>query len=126
MFHNGVTDEEYDALLRRATALVSLSKAEGYGLPIIESMAAGTPVVAADTPIFREVSGGAALLVDPECPEDFARAVDSLSDPDRWSEASKAGLARAAAYDWDASAKQLLDAAAEASRVFAARTGKKR
>ena len=46
----------------------------------------------------------------------------SLSDPDRWREASRAGLARAAAYDWEASAEQLLDAAAEASRLFAART----
>ena len=124
VFHNGVTDAEYDALLRRATALVSLSKAEGYGLPIIESMAAGTPVIAADTPIFREVSGGAALLVDPDSPAEFARAVSGLSDPDRWQSASRAGLARAAAYDWEASAKQLLDAAAEASRVFAARSRK--
>ncbi|MFJ2660862.1 glycosyltransferase family 4 protein [Arthrobacter koreensis] len=126
VFHNGVSDAEYDSLLRRATALVSLSKAEGYGLPIIESMAAGTPVIAADTPIFREVSGGAAVLVDPESPEGFADAVRSLSDSECWREASEAGLARAAAYDWETSAQQLLGAAAEASQAFADRTGRKR
>ena len=125
VFHNGVTDAEYDALLRRATALVTLSKAEGYGLPIIESMAAGTPVIAADTPIFREVSGGAALLVDPDSPQEFAGAVRRLSDPECWRKASADGLVRAADYDWEASAKQLLEAAEEAARLFAARTRRK-
>ena len=38
MFHNGVTDAEYEALLARTTALVSLSRAEGYGLPLVEAM----------------------------------------------------------------------------------------
>ncbi|MBD8043598.1 glycosyltransferase family 4 protein [Arthrobacter sp. Sa2BUA2] len=121
VFHNGVTDEEYDALLRRATALVTLSKAEGYGLPVIEAMAAGTPVIASDIPIFREVSGGAALLVDPDRPEAFAAAVNDLTDPGCWEATAAAGLRRAGEYGWDASAKQLVDAAAEASRLFAAR-----
>ena len=121
VFHNGVSDEEYDALLRRATALVTLSKAEGYGLPVIEAMAAGTPVIASDIPIFREVSGGAALLVDPDSPEAFAAAVRALSDPGCWKETAAAGLRRADDYDWDASAKQLVDAAAEASHLFAAK-----
>ncbi|MCC9193583.1 glycosyltransferase family 4 protein [Arthrobacter sp. zg-Y916] len=123
VFHNGVSDEEYDSLLRRGTALVTLSKAEGYGLPVIESMAAGTPVIASDIPIFREVSGGAALLVDPDRPKAFASAVDELSTPERWQEASAAGVRRAAEYDWDNSAAQLVQAAEEASRLFA---GKRR
>lgn len=121
VFHNGVTDEEYDSLLRRATALVSLSRAEGYGLPVIEAMAAGTPVIASDIPIFREVSGGAAMLVDPDSPEAFAAAVDTLSDAGCWQEAAAAGLQRAAEYDWEASAKQLVEAASEAARLFRAK-----
>lgn len=121
VFHNGVSDAEYEALLRSGTALVTLSKAEGYGLPVIESMAAGTPVIASDIPIFREVSGGAALLVDPDSPEAFAAAVRKLSDNLLWQEASAAGVQRAADYDWDTSAKQLVEAAAEASRLFPAK-----
>ncbi|UWX95854.1 glycosyltransferase family 4 protein [Arthrobacter zhaoxinii] len=120
-FHNGVTDEEYDALLRRTTALVTLSKAEGYGLPVIEAMAAGTPVVASDIPIFREVSGGAALLVDPDDPAAFAGAVRQLGEPGRWQKASDAGVQRAADYSWGASAAQLMEAAGEAVRLFPGR-----
>ena len=120
-FHNGVTDQEYDALLRRTTALVTLSKAEGYGLPVIEAMAAGTPVIASDIPIFREVSGGAALLVDPDNPAAFAAAVRELGQPGRWDKASDAGRQRAGDYSWSASADQLLAAAGEAVRLFPGR-----
>lgn len=118
VFSNGVTDAEYGDLLRRATALVTLSRAEGYGLPMIEAMAAGTPVVASDIPIFREVAGGAALLVDPDSPEAFAEAVSALDDPQHWRSASKAGLKRAAEYSWETSARELLAAAGEAVRLF--------
>jgi glycosyltransferase involved in cell wall biosynthesis len=67
-FHNGVTDAQYDQLLVRATALISLSRAEGYGLPLVEAMALGTPVIASDIPIFREVGGDAVSYVDPDRP----------------------------------------------------------
>ena len=118
VFHNGVTDAEYGQLLRSGTALVTLSRAEGYGLPMIEAMAAGTPVVASDIPIFREVSGGAALLTDPDDPEAFAKAVLALDDPQCWRSASAAGLRRAGEYSWDASARQLLLAVEEAVRLY--------
>lgn len=121
VFHDGVTEEEYAELLRSATALVTLSRAEGYGLPMIEAMAAGTPVVASDIPIFREVSGGAALLTDPDSPEAFAAAVNELSEPGRWRRAAEAGLRRAAQYSWETSAAQLLEAANEAVRLHAGR-----
>ena len=78
VFHNGVTDAEYEALLARTTALVSLSKAEGYGLPLVEAMALGTPVVASDIPIFREVGGDAVSYVHPDSPAEFAAAVRKL------------------------------------------------
>ncbi|MCC3291282.1 glycosyltransferase family 1 protein [Arthrobacter sp. zg-Y1110] len=120
-FHNGVTDEEYDDLLRRTTALVTLSKAEGYGLPVIEAMAVGTPVIASDIPIFREVSGGAAILVDPDDPSAFAGAVRQLGEQGRWQKASDAGVQRAADYSWAASAAQLMEAAGEAVRLFPGR-----
>lgn len=117
VFHDGVSDDEYNALLAGTTALVTLSRAEGYGLPVIEAMAAGTPVVAADTPIFREVGGSAALFVDPDDPAAFTAAIRELGTPDRWDRASAEGRARAATYSWERSARQLLDAAEEAIRL---------
>lgn len=113
VFHNGVTDEEYHSFLRSATALVSLSRAEGYGLPLVEAMALGTPVIASDIPIFREVGGDAALYVDPASPEQFAGAVAILQDSVRWQEASRRSAARAGEFSWDESARQLVEVAHE-------------
>jgi glycosyltransferase involved in cell wall biosynthesis len=110
-FHNGVTDEEYAKLLSTATALVSLSRAEGYGLPLVEAMALGTPVIASDIPIFREVGGDAASYVDPASPEQFAGAVTKLQDQAQWEEASRRSLARAREFTWDESARELVDVA---------------
>ncbi|MHA7262132.1 glycosyltransferase family 4 protein [Arthrobacter sp. TMN-37] len=128
VFHNGVSDDEYNRLLASATALITLSKAEGYGLPVIEAMAAGTPVIASDIPIFREVGGGAALLVDPDDPEALTAAVRTLGSAERWRRASADGLAQAAGYTWDRSARQLIDAAEVAikeHRSRAAGSGKR-
>ncbi|BCW54717.1 MULTISPECIES: glycosyltransferase family 4 protein [Micrococcaceae] len=113
VFHNGVTDAEYDGLLRRATALVSLSRAEGYGLPLVEAMAVGTPVIASDIPIFREVGADAATYVDPESPGQFADAVAQLQDDAHWQDMSRRSLARAREFSWDESARQLVEAAHE-------------
>lgn len=113
VFHNGVTDAEYDGLLRRATALVSLSRAEGYGLPLVEAMAVGTPVIASDIPIFREVGSDAAIYVDPQSPGQFADAVGQLRDDEHWQDLSRRSMARAAEFSWDESARQLVDAAHE-------------
>jgi glycosyltransferase involved in cell wall biosynthesis len=121
VFHNGVSDDEYNRLLAAATALVTLSKAEGYGLPVIEAMAAGTPVIASDIPIFREVGGSAALFVDPDNPRALTAAVRELVDAERWTRASQEGIARAAAYTWDRSAHQLLEAAETAIKEHRSR-----
>lgn len=111
VFHRGVSDAEYQDLLARATALVSLSQAEGYGLPLVEAMSVGTPVVASDMPIFREVGADAIAYVDPHSPEGFAGAVKELAVPETWRAASAAVLERAASYSWETSARQLLDLA---------------
>ncbi|MFK0000954.1 glycosyltransferase family 4 protein [Paenarthrobacter sp. NPDC090522] len=113
-FHNGVTDDEYEELLRRATALISLSRAEGYGLPLVEAMALGTPVIASDIPIFREVGADAVSYVDPGSPADFAAAVAALDDEALWQQRSRRSVERAADFNWDESARQLLAAAEEA------------
>jgi glycosyltransferase involved in cell wall biosynthesis len=111
VFHNGVTDDEYAVLLKRATALVSLSRAEGYGLPLVEAMSLGTPVIASDIPIFREVGGDAASYVEPGSATDFAAAVKTLRDEEHWQDVSRRSVARAAEFSWDESARQLVDVA---------------
>ncbi|ASN52048.1 glycosyltransferase family 1 protein [Sinomonas sp. R1AF57] len=121
VFHGGVSESEYEALLRRTTALVSLSRSEGYGLPLVEAMSLGTPVIASDIPIFREVGGAGASFVDPDSPAEFARAVRALEAPGAWEAASAAALAQAGTFSWDASADALLAAAEEAVAAFAAR-----
>ncbi|MDR6559786.1 glycosyltransferase involved in cell wall biosynthesis [Arthrobacter pascens] len=118
VFHNGVTDDEYMELLKRTTALVSLSKAEGYGFPLVEAMALGTPVIASDIPIFfREVGANAASYVDPQSPTAFAVAVQELTDVDHWREASRQSMTRAGEYSWDQAARQLVATAAEAAAL---------
>lgn len=110
-FHNGVSDEEYDDLLRNSTALVTLSRAEGYGLPVIEAMATGTPVIATDMPIFREVGGDAALYVDADSADGVADAVRLLESPAEWARWSRAGSERADTYQWEDSARSFIEAA---------------
>jgi glycosyltransferase involved in cell wall biosynthesis len=121
VFHNGVTDAEYEALLGRTTALISLSRAEGYGLPLVEAMSHGTPVIASDIPIFREVGGDAVSYVHPDSPAEFAAAVRKLEDPDLWKARSRRSVERAADFSWDESARRLLDAANEAVALHAGR-----
>jgi len=113
VFHNGVTDAEYEELLGRTTALVSLSRAEGYGLPLVEAMSHGTPVIASDIPIFREVGADAASYVDPDSASAFAAAVRALDEPGLWKARSSRAVERAAEFSWDESARRLLEAAEE-------------
>lgn len=118
-FHDGASDEEYHEVLRRATALVSASLDEGFGIPLVEAMALGTPVVASDIPIFREIGGDAAILVPPTDPRAIAAAVRELGDPAAWERAAAASRAHAARFDWDAAAATLLE---QLARVHRART----
>ncbi len=109
VFHNGATDEEYREVLLEATALMTASLDEGFGIPLVEAMSVGTPVVVSDIPIFREVGGDVALYADPEDPEGFAAAVRRLEEPGEWTARSAASVERASAYSWDASAEILAD-----------------
>jgi glycosyltransferase involved in cell wall biosynthesis len=85
------------------------STQETFGLPLLESMACGTPVVAADIPALREVGGGAAEYAAAESAGDFATVIGRLLDsPGEVDALRQAGLARAAAFSWDTTARKTL------------------
>lgn len=107
VFHNGVDEETYTALLSTAAALLTASKDEGYGLPVVEAQSVGCPVVLSDIPIFREIAPSALFAVA-DSPGDFARAVRDLEDPQTVNRQVEGGLADAARYSWQSSALKLL------------------
>jgi len=101
-----VPDELMPGLYAGARALVLPSLYEGFGLPCLEAMASGTPVVASDRTALPEVCGGAALLVDPEDEDAVAEAlVAAVSEPAVREPLIVAGLARAAGHRWPRSAE---------------------
>lgn len=108
-FHDGVSDAEYADLLLRAHALVHASLDEGFGIPLVEAMSLGTPIVVSDIEIFREIGGDAGVYADPRDPAVFADAIRVLDDPEEWRRRSRASLEQAAVFDWDASAEVLYE-----------------
>ena len=110
-FHNGVSDAEYEEMLRQCTALVTLSREEGYGLPLVEAMSMGTPVVVTDMPIFREVAAEGGIFVDPDDPRGFADEILKLGEREIWKKFSTLAEERASFYSWNTSAEQLIELA---------------
>ncbi|WP_104198006.1 glycosyltransferase family 1 protein [Cryobacterium sp. M15] len=108
VFHDGVTDEEYHRLVRSATALVTASLDEGFGIPLVEAMSLGIPVVVSDIAIFREIGGAAALYFDPRSADAIAAAVRRLALPGEWEARSALSIEQAARFTWAASARTLL------------------
>lgn len=112
-FHHGVSDEEYHRLLDSATALVSASRAEGFGLPVVEALSRGLPVLLSELPIFREIAGPAGVYFDPDSPRSLAAGARRLADAETWLRLSKLAPRQAATFSWDESARRLLDLARE-------------
>jgi glycosyltransferase involved in cell wall biosynthesis len=108
-FRDGVTDLEYATELAGAFALVSASKDEGFGIPLVEAMEHGIPLVLADIPIFREIGEDAALYFDPSSPEQFAKQIRKLEESGKWHEVSSRSTERGTFFDWNKSATKLLD-----------------
>ncbi len=116
VFHNGASDDEYQHALRSATALVTASLDEGFGIPLVEAMSQGTPIVVSDIAIFREIGGEAALYFEPTSPEQLAVAVGKLAQPGEWERRSATSREQAAIYTWKASAAKLFALIADTAR----------
>ena len=92
---------EIPSLYRGAACLVFPSLFEGFGMPVLEAMASGCPVVCSDTTSLPEIAGGAALLLSPRDPEALAAAVHQLlTDADLRRDLVTRGIGRAAAFSW--------------------------
>ena len=100
-----VPDQLLPGLYAGAEAFAFPSHYEGFGLPVLEAMASGTPVVAADTSALPETCGGAARLVPPDAAAFRDALLVLLGDSAERDRLRAAGLERAAAFSWDASAR---------------------
>ncbi len=104
-----VSNEELAYLYTKATALVFPSFIEGFGMPVLEAMHANLPVITTNTGALAEVTGDAALLVDPHDPSDIAQALSTIVRDKVLRDSLRArGHARAAQFSWERAARALL------------------
>jgi glycosyltransferase involved in cell wall biosynthesis len=106
-----VDPEDLDALYRQAAAFVYPSLYEGFGLPVLDAMARGVPVVTSDSSSLAELAGGCAILVDPTDVAEIAEGLHGvLTDRAAAADLASRALPRAAAYTWEATARATLKA----------------
>jgi glycosyltransferase involved in cell wall biosynthesis len=103
-----VPDDELPALYRGADVYVYPSLFEGFGIPVVEAMASGTPVVVSSHPSLDEACGTAAIRVDPLDPESIATGISEALG--RHDELARAGIEHARTFTWRATGSIMLDA----------------
>ncbi|MFM1797404.1 MAG: hypothetical protein RL733_1185 [Actinomycetota bacterium] len=108
IFHNGVSEVDYHNILSNSVALVTGSRDEGFGIPLVESMSRGIPIVVSDIDIFREIGGDAAIYFDQESELDFVRAIKTLESESEWLARSAKCNLQSQNFSWTNSARSLL------------------
>lgn len=112
-----MTDEELTATYAMSKIFCFPSFAEGFGLPPLEAMASGIPVVVSNSTSFPEVCGDAGVYVNPAQAESIAHAINSLlSDAELYSQKKQKGFARAAKYTWELSAHAMMQSIFKATK----------
>jgi glycosyltransferase involved in cell wall biosynthesis len=102
--------EDLRAVMQGAAALAYPSLYEGFGLPPLEAMAAGTPAVVSDTPAVLEAAGGAALVAPSRDPQSWAQALHRIiTDPDLAASLRQAGRERSLRFSWTRCSEETLD-----------------
>jgi glycosyltransferase involved in cell wall biosynthesis len=108
-FTGYVPFEDLPTLYNLGELFVFPSLYEGFGLPVVEAMACGTPVITANSSSLGEVAGDAALTVDPSSVDELARAIRTLAlDEERRHDLSERGWQRSRAFSWTRTAKEML------------------
>lgn len=105
-----VEDEKVSQLMRNASVFFFPSYFEGFGMPLLEAMASGVPIVASNVTSIPEIAGDAALMSSPDDPEIFAKNLSVLiKDAKKRAEMIKKGFDRAKEFSWEKCASQTLD-----------------
>lgn len=107
-FANGVSEPEYMSLVDESFAVVSASKDEGFGIPLIEAMSRAIPVIVSDIPIFHEVAAEAGHFFNPNSTAELIREIENLEQISVWQQASAKSLQQSRSFDWDRSAAELV------------------
>ena len=106
----GISEEDLIQLYSSASAFVFPSLAEGFGLPIIEAMQCGCPVITSNASCLPEIAGDAAMLVDPHNAKDISEAMETMIDPaGARSRFISRGFDRAKHFSWKNTARQTMD-----------------
>ena len=105
IFTGYVPDSDLGPLVSGALETVYLSYYEGFGLPVLESMASGTPVICSDTSSFPELAGDLDICVPPDDIGAIARKMVSFADPDGYDALSAAMYDRSSAFSWERTAR---------------------
>jgi glycosyltransferase involved in cell wall biosynthesis len=106
VIHVSGGDDVLASLYTQAAALVYPSLYEGFGMPLLEAMACGCPVVCSNTASLPEIAGDAAELCDPSDPAHIAAAIENVLSPARATELRRLGAARVKEFTWEKCARE--------------------
>jgi len=120
-FTGYVPFEDLPGLYNLGEFFVFPSLYEGFGLPVVEAMACGTPVITANTSSLAEIAADAAAVVDPSSVEALAHAIRTLAADEGWrAELSQRGISRAKTFSWTQTAREMLSVYQRAAGVITA------